>query len=413
MIQKLVKNFGHSFLQQPLPDLVETQYKSFSNFLQLDTEPSKRRSIGLQNAFETMFPLRDYNGAAEIEFVGYSLDEPVYSVPECIQRNMTYSRRLKVRLRMTLWDLDADDKNKRTLHDIKEQEIFFGEIPLMTERGTFIASGVERVVISQMHRAMGVLFSTTKESKIAGNPTAYTARIIPERGSWIDFEESKGAVYVRIDRRRKIPATVMLRCLPTAVDEAKFEADPRRAPVRGMTDEEMMEAFYKRIHFRRDGACWIGSMKDFEGLEKYRINYDLTGRGGKELAKKGDRLTAKKLERMGGAEFVISGDALAGEYIFDSVKNAEGVLFKCGTEISDDVLADLDKYGVNEITIMAIDNSSVGAHMRNSLLADKTADRDEALVEIYNTIRPGERPTVEAAQSLFAQQGFVDTYYDL
>ncbi|MDR1071058.1 MAG: DNA-directed RNA polymerase subunit beta, partial [Rickettsiales bacterium] len=414
VIQKFVKSFGHSFLHEGLPDLIETQYKSFANFLQADADPAARKNAGLQNAFKTMFPLRDYNGAAEIEFLEYNLDDPAYNVHECMLRDMTYSARLRVKLRMTLWDVDPDDKTQRKLRDIKEQEIFFGEVPLMTERGTFIASGVERVVISQMHRAMGVLFSTTKEAKVAGNPITYTARIIPERGSWIDFEESRGVVYVRIDRRRKIPATVMLRCLPTSDDEKKWAADPRHAQAEGMTDEEMLGVFYKKIALKNDGKHWIGNTAAFEGLDKYRLNYDIATPAGRELAKKGDRLTEKKLEKIGGTDFAIAPDAIVGEYLFDSIRNGDGeALFRPGTEITEEILNDFDKLGIRDITICAIDNSSVGAHMRNTLAADKTIGRDEALVEIYNTIRPGERPTVEAAANLFAQQGFVDTYYDL
>ncbi|MDR1026843.1 MAG: DNA-directed RNA polymerase subunit beta [Rickettsiales bacterium] len=414
VIQKFVKSFGRSFLHQELPDLVETQYKSFNDFLQPDAAPDARKNIGLQNAFNTMFPLRDYNGAAEIEFVEYALDEPVYNVRECMLRNMTYSAKLRVKLRMTLWDVDSEDKTKRTLRDIKEQEIFFGEVPLMTERGTFIASGVERVVISQMHRAMGVLFSTTKEAKIAGNPTTYTARIIPERGSWIDFEESKGMVYVRIDRRRKIPATIMMRCLPTAADEKKWAANPRSAAIVGMTDEEMLGVFYKKINLEYNGKGWLGNTSAYEGLEKYRLNYDLNTPNGRELAKKGDRLNAKKLEKIAKTDFLLAGEWYLGEFLFDSVKDTDGeVIFRAGTELTEEVMRDLDKLSIKKISICAIDNASVGAHMRNTLEADKTADRDEALVEIYNTIRPGERPTIEAAANLFAQQGFVDTFYDL
>jgi len=414
VIQKFVKNFGHSFLQRPLPDLVATQYESFEKFLQADVEPSMRKNQGLQNAFKTMFPLKDYNGAAEIEFIEYSLDDPVYNVPECMMRNLTYSSKLRVKLKMTLWDVSPDDKTKRALKDIKEQEIYFGEVPLMTERGTFIAAGVERVVISQMHRAMGVLFSTTKEAKIAGNATTYTARIIPERGSWIDFEESRGVIYVRIDRRRKIPATIMLRALPTKADEKRWTDDPRRAPVGGMTDEEILEVFYKRINLSFDGKMWNGNTADFDGLEKYRLNYDLTSKGGRELAKKGDRLNAKKMEKIGHTDFALAPETLIGESIFDGIYGDDGTLvFRAGTEITDEVLKDLDKLGIKKISMVAIDNSSVGAHMKNTLAADKTTNRDEALIELYNTIRPGERPTVEVAANLFAQQGFVDTYYDL
>ena len=225
VIQKIRKSFGKSFLQTPLPDLVEIQYDSYKDFLQADVEPQNRKNIGLQNVFSSMFPIKDYAGIADLEFVEYTLDKPVYNVKECMLRNMTYSSKLKLKLRLILWDVAED--GKKTLRDIKEQEIFMGEVPLMTERGSFIASGVERVIVSQMHRAQGVVFATTKEAKVAGNPTTYTARIIPEHGSWIDFEEAKGVIYVRIDRRRKVPATVLLRCLPTAEDEKKWTADPR------------------------------------------------------------------------------------------------------------------------------------------------------------------------------------------
>jgi DNA-directed RNA polymerase subunit beta len=285
----------------------------------------------------------------------------------------------------------------------------------MTERGTFIASGVERVVISQMHRAMGVLFSTTKEAKVAGNPTTYTARIIPERGSWIDFEESRGVIYVRIDRRRKIPATVLLRSLPCREDEKKWAADPRRAAVAGMGDEEILGTFYKKIRLKNAGKNWTGNFTDYEGLEKYRVNYDMSdAKTGREIVRKGERLNAKKLEKIGRADFAIAKDALIGEYVFDTIKDANGeILFRAGTEITEEVLHDFERLNIAELSIASIDNSAFGPHIRNTLIADKTADRDEALVEIYNTIRPGERPTVEAAANLFAQQGFVDTYYDL
>ena len=269
VIQKLRKSFGKSFLQTPLPDLVEIQYDSYKDFLQADVEPQNRKNKGLQNVFSSMFPIKDYAGVADLEFVEYTLDKPVYNVKECMLRNMTYSSKLKLKLRLILWDVAED--GKKTLRDIKEQEIFMGEVPLMTERGSFIASGVERVIVSQMHRAQGVVFATTKESKVAGNPITYTARIIPEHGSWIDFEESKGVIYVRIDRRRKIPATVLLRCLPSSEDEKKWLADPRKPTIQGMSDSEILAAFYNRIALKFDGKNWVGDASSFDGLDKFRL----------------------------------------------------------------------------------------------------------------------------------------------
>ena len=362
-----------------------------------------------------MFPIHDYAGIADLEFVEYTLDKPVYNVKECMLRNMTYSSKLKLKLRLILWDVAED--GKKTLRDIKEQEIFMGEVPLMTERGSFIASGVERVIVSQMHRAQGVVFATTKEAKIAGNPITYTARIIPEHGSWIDFEESKGVIYVRIDRRRKIPATVLLRCLPSAEDEKKWAADPRKSTIRGMDDTEILSAFYKRIPLKFDGNMWIGATSVFDGLDKYRLNYDLINpRDKKPLASKGDRMNAKRLKRVMDAskEFGIMSDALVGEYLFDPILDDAGnVVYRAGTEVTDEVLSDLEKMNIKNISLISIDNTTITAHMRNTLIADKTLNREEALIEIYNIIRPGERPTLEAAINLFMRQGFDAAYYDL
>ena len=414
VIQKFRKSFGKSFLQTPLPDLVEIQYNSYKDFLQADVEPQNRKNMGLQNVFSSMFPIKDYAGIADLEFVEYTLDKPVYNVKECMLRNMTYSSKLKLKLRSILWDIAED--GKKTLRDIKEQEIFMGEVPLMTERGSFIASGVERVIVSQMHRAQGVVFATTKEAKVAGNPITYTARIIPEHGSWIDFEEAKGVIYVRIDRRRKIPATVLLRCLPAAEDEKKWAADPRKQNIRGMSDTEILSAFYKRIALKFDGKMWIGDTSAFEGLEKYRLNYDLINpKDKKAMASKGDRLTAKRLSKIVATSktFGILPESLIGEYLFDPIMNGDEVLYQAGTEITEEILSDLDKLGVKEISLISIDNTTISAHMRNTLLADKTTNREEALIEIYNIIRPGERPTVEAAINLFQRQGFDPAYYDL
>ncbi|MDR1338387.1 MAG: DNA-directed RNA polymerase subunit beta [Rickettsiales bacterium] len=412
VIQKLRKSFGKSFLQTPLPDLVEIQYDSYKDFLQADAEPQNRKNVGLQNVFSSMFPIKDYAGIADLEFVEYTLDKPVYNVKECMLRNMTYSSKLKLKLRLILWDVAED--GKKSLRDIKEQEIFMGEVPLMTERGSFIASGVERVIVSQMHRAQGVVFGTTKESKVAGNPTTYTARIIPEHGSWIDCEEAKGVIYVRIDRRRKVPATVLLRCLPAAEDEKKWLADPRKVSIRGMSETEILGAFYKKIPLSFDGKLWCGETSVFDGLDKYRLNYDLINpKDKKVMAAKGERLNAKRLAKMPSKNFGILPESLVAEYLFDPIVSGDEVIFPAGTEITEEVLADLEKRNVKNISLISIDNATIGAHMRNTLIADKTTNREEALIEVYNIIRPGERPTLEAAANLFMRQGFDAAYYDL
>ena len=415
VIHKFRKSFGKSFLRTPLRDLVEIQYNSYRDFLQEDVPGANRRNIGLQNVFKSAFPIKDYAGVADLEFVEYTLDKPQYNVKECMLRNMTYSSRLKLKLKLIIWDIA--ENGKKTLRDIKDQEIFMGEVPMMTERGTFVSSGVERVIVSQMHRAQGVVFGLTKEAKTADATNAtYTARIIPERGSWIDFEEAKGVVYVRIDRKRKVPATVLLRALPTKNDEKKFEADPRRAAVSGMTDSEILSEFYKKISLAIEGKFWVGKTADFAGLGNYRLNYDLLDvKSHKPIAEKGERYSAKKWEKLvqSNKEFAIAKDAVIGEYLFDSVQQSGEVLFPSGAEITEEVLADFEKLNIKNISLISIDNMFYGAHMRNTLAADKTTSRDEALIEIYNVIRPGERPTVEAAAALFAHQGFDASYYDL
>ena len=414
VIQRPRKFFGTGILQTPLPDLVEIQYNSYKDFLQADVEPQSRKNMGLQNVFSSMFPIKDYAGVADLEFVEYTLDKPVYNVKECMLRNMTYSSKLRLKLRLILWDVAED--GKKTLRDIKEQEIFMGEVPLMTERGSFIASGVERVIVSQMHRAQGVVFATTKESKVAGNPTTYTARIIPEHGSWIDFEESKGVIYVRIDRRRKVPATVLLRCLPSAEDEKAWIAEPRKPTIRGMSDTEILGSFYKRIPLSFDGKMWVGETASFEGLDKYRLNYDLINpKDKKVIASKGDRLNGKRIKKLLelSKNFGVLPESLIGEYLFDPIMSGDEVVLPAGTEITEEVLNDLDKMNIKEISLISIDNTTISAHMRNTLLADKTTNREEALIEIYNIIRPGERPTLEAAINLFMRQGFEPAYYDL
>ena len=254
------------------------------------------------------------------------------------------------------------------------------------------------------------------EEEVGEESRVFSCRIIPERGSWIDWEEAKGIVYARIDRKRKIPATVLLRCLPTRDDEKKFESDPKKTAIRGMSDSEILSEFYKKISLSFDGKFWIGKTADFAGLGNYRLSYALLdAKSHKPIAEKGERMSAKKWEKLIASEkeFAIAAESLVGEYLFDSIEKDGEVLFPSAAEITEEVLADFGKLGIKNISLISIDNMFYGAHMRNTLAADKTASRDEALIEIYNVIRPGERPTLEAAAALFAHQGFDSAYYDL
>jgi len=413
VIQKLRKSFGKSFFKTALPDLVDIQYGSYKDFLQADVEPSARKNIGLQKVFSSVFPIKDSGGLADLEFIEYKLDKPLYNVKECMLRDLTYSRKLKLKLRLVLWNILED--GKKELREIKEQEVFMGEVPLMTERGSIIISGVEKVVISQMHRSQGVIFAKTKESRIAGNPTTYTARIIPERGSWIDFEEAKGVIYVRIDRRRKITATTFLRCLPSIDDEKKWVADPRKLSIKGMSDTEILSNFYNKIELSLiSNDLWSGDLSSFDGLKNYRLNYDLLNvKDGKVILSKGERLNARNLSKISDKKFALKSESLIGCFLFDPVIVDEQVIYNSGTEITEDVLSGLLKMDIKNLSIIAIDNKTISSHIRNTLVADNSSSREEALIEIYNIIRPGERPTIEAAANLFARQGFDSRFYDM
>ena len=413
VIQKLRKSFGKSFFKTALPDLVDIQYGSYKDFLQADVEPSARKNIGLQKVFSSVFPIKDSGGLADLEFIEYKLDKPLYNVKECMLRDLTYSRKLKLKLRLVLWNILED--GKKELREIKEQEVFMGEVPLMTERGSIIISGVEKVVISQMHRSQGVIFAKTKESRIAGNPTTYTARIIPERGSWIDFEEAKGVIYVRIDRRRKITATTFLRCLPSIDDEKKLVADPRKLSIKGMSDTEILSNFYNKIELSLiSNDLWSGDLSSFDGLKNYRLNYDLLNvKDGKVILSKGERLNARNLSKISDKKFALKSESLIGCFLFDPVIVDEQVIYNSGTEITEDVLSGLLKMDIKNLSIIAIDNKTISSHIRNTLVADNSSSREEALIEIYNIIRPGERPTIEAAANLFARQGFDSRFYDM
>ncbi|MDR0803977.1 MAG: DNA-directed RNA polymerase subunit beta [Rickettsiales bacterium] len=416
VIWKPRKSFGKNLLNQKteLPDLVEIQYKSYNDFLQADAAPASRKDVGLQRAFKSMFPMKNNDGSVELEFVDYRIEKPVYNVRECMMRNMTYASKLRLRLKLILWDIAED--GKKSLRDIKEQEIFMGEVPLMTERGTFIAAGVERVIVSQLQRAQGVIFTLTKESRGSDVENAYAAKIIPERGSWIDMEESKGQIFVRIDTRRKIHATTLLRCMPTAGDEKKWEKNPRDISVRGMTDAEILGTFYNKIQLSFDGKFFGGQTQSYANLGQFRLNHDLLGtKDKKAFATAGTRLNAKKSEKLVAAnkEFLIAAENLIGEFICDAIMDGDAVLFDAGTEITAEVLADLEKLNIKNISILAIDNAFYNPQIRNTLVADKLKTREEALIEIYNVLRPGERPTVETAANLVAQQGFDSRWYDL
>ncbi|MDR0319282.1 MAG: DNA-directed RNA polymerase subunit beta [Rickettsiales bacterium] len=415
MALKFRKSFGHSYLDLKLPDLMSMQFESYKDFIQADVAPSARKNKGLQAVFNSVFPIADNNGAAELAFVEYKLEEPVYTIEECIARNLTYAARMKLKLRMTLWDIDPDT-GKKALRDIKDQEVFMGDLPMMTETGTFIFNGAERVIVSQIHRSRGVVFGEDEGTGTLSDRKVHTARIIPERGSWIDMDEIRNVIYARIDRRRKILMTTFLRCLPTKEDEQKFIDDPKDSTIRGMTDQEILGIYYKPIELRVSTDRFIGDFENLKNLNQFRLNFDLLDtKSGKAVATKTENLNVRKIAKLQqiSKEFAIAKDSLVGEYIFDPIMKGEEVLYPAATEITEVVMKDIMKLGIQKLSIISVDRFYYGAHLRNTLAEDKNATRDAALIDIYNVMRPGERPTVDAAAGLFSHYGFDKNYYDL
>jgi DNA-directed RNA polymerase subunit beta len=409
------RNFAKVHPAIDVLNLISIQRESYEKFLQLEVDASDRETSGLQAVFKSVFPIQDFSHRASLQFVSYDLEEPKYDVDECRERGMTFSAPLKVTVRLVVWDVDAETES-RHVSNIKEQEVFFGEIPLMTAHGTFIVNGTERVVVSQLHRSPGIFFSAGKSKSASSNKTIFTARIIPSRGSWIDFEfDTKDILYVRIDRRRKLPATVLLRAL-------------------GYTTEELLNHFYQREKFIFGEGGWVKETTD-DLLKIQTADVDVVGPDGKVIVRAGKKFLRphiKKLQKagmlveetreVGGREeqllvgrFPVPEDAILGRIsAYDVVDMETGeVVVECNSEITEDVIELLLDRGISEVETLYIDNVIVGSFLRDTLLVDKVATMEDAVVEIYRRLRPGDPPTYEAALTHFENLFFNAERYDL
>ncbi len=422
--KRVRKSFGRIPTVAPMPNLIEVQKSSYSQFLQLGVPAAKRTESGLQEVLKSVFPIKDFSGRGELEFVKYELDEPKYDVDECIQRGMTYSAPLRVTLRLVVWDVD-EDTGARSIRDIKEQDVYMGDMPLMTETGTFVVNGTERVIVSQMHRSPGVFFDHDKGKTHSSGKYLFAARVIPYRGSWLDFEfDAKDLVYVRIDRRRKLPITTLLYALESADTIAlrkEREAEGRSvdlSEVRGMSQEEILSYFYKKVTFTADKKGWKTAFEP-ERLKGLKLHYDLVdAKTGEVLVEAGQKITARKiseLKKAGVEEIRVSEEELIGRYFAEDMINVKTgeILVEAGQEVSEDVLKTLKKHKINEIALLHIDHVNIGPYIRNTMAADKNTCREEALIDIYKVMRPGEPPTVESADALFRGLFFDLEHYDL
>jgi len=422
--KKVRKNFGRIPEVAEMPNLIEVQRRSYENFLQMEVAVAQRQRMGLQEVLQSAFPIKDFAERAVLDFVSYELEQPKYDVEECQQRGMTYAAPLKVTLRLTVFDVD-DSTGIKSIRDIKEQDVYMGDMPLMTANGTFVINGTERVIVSQMHRSPGVFFDHDKGKSHSSGKYLFAARIIPYRGSWLDFEfDAKDLVYVRIDRRRKLPVTTLLFALDSAETDKlrtrRAKDGKTLAPheAQGMSKEEILSCFYETILYKRVKNGWTTAFTP-DRLKGQKLLADLIdARTGKPVAEAGLKMTARlaqKLVEKGVKDILIQSEELAGQYLAtDMIDETNGVvLFEAGDELTSAVIEQLENSGIKEIPVLGIDHINIGPYIRNTLMADKNATREEALVDIYRVMRPGEPPTVESAEALFHGMFFDKERYDL
>ena len=422
--RRVRKSFGKIESVAEMPNLIDVQKSSYDQFLQWGVPVSKRQDTGLQAVFKSVFPIHDFAGRGDLEFVKYELDTPKFDVDECLKRGLTFGAPVRATLRLVVWDTDMTT-GVRSIRDIKEQDVYMGDLPLMTETGTFIVNGTERVVVSQMHRSPGVFFDHDNGETHSSGKYLFAARIIPYRGSWIDFEfDAKDLVYVRIDRRRKIPASSFLYALDSEYTAAKraeaaangTEIDP--SDVYGMSKEEILNYFYETVTFTKDKKHWKTAFVPalFKGV---KLSHDLVdAETGKVVLEKGEKITAGKANKLvkdGLKEIRVEAEELLGRFVAtDFVDESTGeVVMEAGNEITEDDLAKLNEMKVKEIQVLHIDYVNVGPYIRNTLVADKNTTREEALIDIYKIMRPGELPVVETADALFRSLFFDLERYDL
>jgi len=403
-ILRVRKDFSKIPSVLDIPNLIEIQKQTFERFLQTNVEPEKRENVGLQAVFNSVFPIKDFNDTASLEFVGYTLEEPKYDVQECLARGMTYATPFKVTIRLVAWD---EAEGSQAIRDVKEQEVYFGEIPIMTDNGTFIINGTERVIVSQLHRSPGIFYDTSTSTTVtAAGKKIYSCRIIPYRGSWLDLEfDHKDLLFARIDRRRKIHVTVLLRAL-------------------GFGPEDLLAYFYPSETIRIEGKKLFRSIVP-ELLIGQRCTREVKDAKGAVLVKKDRKFTAatvRKIAEAGITEIQINAEDIIRPET-DSVRcvapvdivdeNTGEVILECNEELTQEKFDEIKEHGFTEFPLIHLDPLTTGSALRDTLLADKIEDQDQAIIEIYRRLRPGDPPTIDTATNLFQNLFFNPERYDL
>ena len=394
--KRIRKGFGKLSEKMEFPYLLQIQIDSYEKFLQVDSDEHDRARSGLHSAFSSVFPIVSYSGNAALEYIDYSLGEPAFSVRESVVRSITYAAPLKVKVRLIIYD---KDNSNRSVKDVKEQEVYMGEIPLMTDNGTFVINGTERVVVSQLHRSPGVFFDHDKGKTHSSGKLLYNARVIPYRGSWLDFEfDPKDLVFVRIDRRRKLAATIILRAL-------------------GLSSEEIIENFFELVTYNKEKDGFAMGLVA-ERLRGEVAAFDIKDSKGKIIVETGKRITARHVRLMQESQIShlqVAPDYLIGQVLAkDLVDPSSGeVVAACNSIVDDELLSKIMEAGLAKIETIYTNDLDCGSFISDTLRADPTTNRMEALVEIYRMMRPGEPPTKDAAENLFNNLFFSPERYDL
>ena len=398
--KRIRKDFGKIAASAVMPNLIEVQKLSYDKFLQMDKPEGGRLEEGLQAVFKSVLPISDFAATASLEYVSYEFEQPKYDVEECQQRDMTYAAPLKVTLRLIVFEVD-EDTGARSVKDIKEQDVYMGDMPLMTKNGTFVINGTERVIVSQMHRSPGVFFDHDRGKTHSSGKLLFAARIIPYRGSWLDFEfDAKDIVHCRIDRRRKLPVTTFLRAL-------------------GLDAEEIFEVFYDKVKYTETKKGDWKTLFVPERLRGIKPTKDLvnakTGRSVVEAGRKITPRLAKKLQEEGLKELLVEDDELCGHFFAEELVNMETgeIYVEAGDEVTPEALEVVREAGIKEINVLDIDHINTGAFIRNTLAVDKCTSHEQGLFDIYRVMRPGEPPTRDTAQALFDSLFFDGDRYDL
>jgi len=418
------KDYGKIPAAVTMPNLIEVQKTSYDHFLQKDVPVAERTQTGLQEVFKSVFPIEDFSGRGTLEYVAYEFETPKYDVEECQQRGITFAAPLKVTLRLVVWDID-EETGAKSVRDIKEQDVYMGDMPFMTSNGTFVVNGTERVIVSQMHRSPGVFFDHDKGKTHSSGKYLFAARVIPYRGSWLDFEfDAKDLAYVRIDRRRKLPVTTLLMALDneetaTKRDAAKEKGEKLDAlDAVGMSKEDVLNYFYDQVVYTRTKKGWKTAF-DAQRLRGTKLVKDLVNaKTGKVVLEAGAKITPralKKLEESSLTEILVPSEDLIGSYAAEVLfSEASGEIFtEPGEEITEEIIEAMEGAGITEIKALAIDHVNVGPYIRNTLAIDKNTSREEALIDIYRVMRPGEPPTLDTAEALFNSMFFDSERYDL